>query len=120
MKHTNTNEFNAKVKDYLIPIIEDKAQDYKAYLNGKNPFQWIIDTARQEVPHEFQRRGNQAGLAWWLSGLGLNIDYYNAAIVELAEKWHGCRLTEKQAEIVVENWFMFIANKIMQFSRKQA
>lgn len=117
MKHTNTNEFKAKVKNYLLPIIETKSDDYETKIEG-NPFAWCIETAKQEVPHEFERHGLQEGLKYWLSGCALNIAIYNSEIVELAEQWHECTLTEKERATVIENWFNFIAFKIIQFSNK--
>lgn len=118
MKHTNTNEFNDKVKAYLIPIIESKAQDYGDD-PAKQPFTFILDTARSEVPHEFARHGEQGGLEYWLSGLGLGIDYLNCEIVRIAEEWHECELTEKQADMVIDRWFSFLALKILRYSRHE-
>ena len=54
----------------------------------------------------------------WLQGLGMGLDYMNYAIVQLAEKWHDCKLTEKQAEKITANWWSHIAFKMIQFSRE--
>jgi len=118
MKHTNTNEFNAKVKAYLIPIIEEHASDYDETTNGK-PFTWALKTAKNEVAFEFNRKGDQGGLEYWLSGLALNIAYMNSEILELVEKWHECKLTEKEESPFVENWFKWLAAKMLQCARKE-
>lgn len=116
MKNTNSKEYKASVKAYLIPIIEDRAKSMDTTIQG-NPFAWIIGVAKSEVKHEFDRHGEQAGLCSWLQGLGMGIDFANYDIVQLAQSWHGCKLTDKQAEKVIENWFNHIALKILQFSR---
>ena len=115
MKNTSTNEFKAALKAYLEPIIQDKAEGYETTIEG-NPYQWIIDTAKGEVPHEF-RAGDQAGLTYWLSGLGMNIDYTYCGMIKVAESLHDCKLTEKQADKVCAKWFEFIAVKILQFAQ---
>ena len=97
MKHTNTKEFKAKIAAYLAPIIEDRAADYDQKTGGK-PFNWALNMAKIEVPHEFQRKGEQGGLEYWLSGLGLSVEYLYSDIIALAEKWHECALTEKEKE----------------------
>lgn len=116
MKNTNSSEYKASVKAYLVPIIEDRAESMEKTIEG-NPFAWIIEVAKSEVKHEFDRHGLQAGLCSWLQGLGMGIDYSNYDIVQLAQSWHECTLTDKQAAKVIENWFSHIAFKIIQFSR---
>lgn len=118
MKNTNSKEYKDQVREYLKEIIADKAEGYGISLDGLNPFAWVVDIAKVEIPHEFQRKGDQGGLTEWLQGLGMNIDFYNHDIITLAEKWHDCKLTDKQADMVIENWFSHIALKILQFSRK--
>lgn len=118
MKNTNSKSFNDNLKAYLAPIIQSRAEDYEEPTPPANLYQWAIDTAKKEVGHEFRQHGDQGGLEYWLSGLGLNVDCYYGDIIEAAEKMHGCTLTEKQREMIVERWFNFIAAKILQYARK--
>ena len=117
MKNTNSKEFNDALKSYLAPIIQAHAEDY-----GEPPpanlYQWAIDTAKNEVGHEFSRHGEQKGLEYWLSGMALNVACYYCDIIETAEKLHGCTLTDKQKETVCEMWFSLLAAKMMQYARK--
>ena len=117
MKNTNTKEFKDALKAYLIDAIESKAEDYAVDLECVNPFAWIISIAKDEVPHEFKRRGEQGGLAEWPSGLGLSIDYTYSDIIAVSERLHGCTLTEKEQNMVCERWFSFIAAKILQYRK---
>ena len=118
MKNTNTKEYNEALQAYLEPIILDKANDYEVEIVG-NPYQWVIDTAKSEVSHEF-KKNDQDGLEYWLSGLGLNLDYNYCDIIAVCEKLHDCKLTDKQAEICQNGWFKHIAAKILQYARKAA
>lgn len=78
----------------------------------------LVVTARSEVGHEFQRNGQQAGLAYWLSGLPSCIDlpiYCNEQI-DFAVKIGSipANYTEKQADRVCENFYNFMAANILQ------
>lgn len=115
MKNTNTKEFKNALKRYLVPIIEEKAEDYETTIEG-NPFAWVVGIAKSEVPHEFERYGAQNALEYWLSGLGLSLDYTYADIITVSESLHGCKLTEKEQDLVCEKWFCFLAAKIIQFA----
>jgi len=117
MKNTNSKEFKIALKAYLLEAIHSKAEDYAVDLEGVNPFAWIISIAKDELPHEFQRRGEQGGLEYWLSVLGLNIEYYYADIIAVSEMLHDCKLSEKEKNLVCDKWFAFIAAKILQYSK---
>ena len=116
MKHTNTKQFNAALQSYLEPIIRDKAGDLGQIIDG-NPFAWAVNVAREEVGHEFERNGDQSGLEYWLSGLGMNIAYTYADIIDEAEKMHGEKLTDKETDIIIRNWFPFLSAKILQYAK---
>jgi hypothetical protein len=115
MKKTNSKLFNDAFKAYLLPIVIQKAEDYG--VNPLNPWQWVIDTAKDHIPHDF-REGEQAGVASWLAGCALDIPVYNGHIRATAERLHECKLTDKQAEKVIDCWFNFHALKIMQYARE--
>lgn len=118
MKNTNTKSFNDALKAYLAPIIKEKAEDYGETTPPANLYQWALDTAKKEVGHEFRQYGDQGGLEYWLSGLGLNVACYYGDIIEAAEKMHECTLTDKEKNMVCARWFNFLAAKILQYARK--
>ncbi len=118
MKNTNTKAFNDDLKAYLAPIIQARAEDYGEPTPPANLYQWAIDTAKNEVGHEFTQHGDQKGLEYWLSGMALNVACYNCDIIETAEKIHACTLADKEKETVCEKWFSFLAAKMLQYARK--
>ena len=120
MKNTNTNEFKAKLREYLLPAIHDKLESYGFDPQTvEKPFSSILGIARGEVPHEFDRHGEQGGMEYWLEGLGLGIDFYYCDIIRACEQMHECKLTDREKETVCENWWRFMASKICQFARKE-
>ena len=82
-----------------------------AYLWARFESEYNYADNRKRIPNL------QARVAEWLSGLAINIEYRNAGIVALAEKWQGRTLTDKQAERVIDNYFSFMAFKLMQLWR---
>jgi hypothetical protein len=117
MKHTNRKDYNDALRAYLLPIIEEKAEEL-GETTGGNPFAWLVDVAKSEVPCTVERYGLQDGLEHWLSGLGMGIAFYNDDIIAIAEALHECTLSEKEKDKVCENWFQHIAAKILQYSRR--
>jgi len=117
LKNTHSNEYKNALKAYLVPIIEQKAQDCEMTIDG-NPFAWVIDLARSEVAHEFTRHGEQGGIEYWLSGLAMDIAFTYRDIIAVACKIHGVEsLDEKTADMICDQWFKHLAWKILQFSR---
>lgn len=77
----------------------------------------LVETAKNEVPHEFARHGDFQGLQYWLSGLPSCIDLpvYNDEVVEFAEKIGSVENpTEKECEKITENFYRFMATNILQ------
>lgn len=112
MKNTHTKEFRAIVQRYLLDSIIDDTQP-----NDKARAQYIFDqfTAEYDYPDNRVCSPNrQKRVSQWLAGLALNIAYSYSDIIELSEQWHECKLTDKQADKLVDEWFNFMAFKLIQ------
>ena len=115
MKRTNTAEFKETVFQYLA----DSAYDFEG--SQAETAQHIRNRFESEFNYPDNKRrtpNNQARVAAWLSGLPLNIAAYYVDIIALAETWHECQLTDKQADVICENWFNFLAFKLIQLWAK--
>ena len=114
MKNTNTAEFKNIVWRYIADCVidceaENMTQSEKfAYLRErfKKEFNYSANVVRYP---NLQKR-----VAEWLAGLAIGIEFYNFDIIARAEKWHECKLTDAQSDRIVENWFDFIAFKLIQ------
>lgn len=114
MKNTNTKEFKEKVFTYLCDSLYDFEGDREARVRRI----WEKFQSEFNYPYNRQRTPNlQARVADWLQGLPLNIDFSYVDILARAEEWHECKLTEKQAETIENNWFNFLALKLLQMCK---
>lgn len=111
MKNTNTNEFRQTVYKYLC----DSVYDFEG--NQAETAKHICERFESEYNYKQNRQrlpNLQNRVAEWLAGLPLNIDYTYAGIIATAEKWHDCKLTESQADMICERWFAFLAMRLLQ------
>ena len=68
-----------------------------------------------------ERVGKYKAMSEWLSGLALNIEYYDDAIVDLAIKMGSINPNpnDKLKSTVAANYFDFMANIILGFEPKK-
>lgn len=108
-------------RETIFRYILDSAQDCEAEnMNDteKAAYLWARFESEYNYANNRKRIPNlQARVAEWLSGLAIGIEYRNAGIVALAEQWQGRKLTDKQADRVIDNYFNFMAFKVMQLCK---
>ncbi len=112
MLDTSTHEFKQKVFKYFRESIYDQEVE-----TNNEAAQIIWGRFDSEYNYEFNRKrypNLQRRIAEWLAGLPLNIAFSYCDIREITEEWHECALTEKQADMVQDRWFSFMAFKLMQ------
>jgi hypothetical protein len=70
--------------------------------------------------YKFSRVGKYKAMSEWLSGLALDIEYYDDAIVDLAIKMGSINPNpnDKLKNTVTQNYFDFMANIILGFEPK--
>lgn len=112
LKNTNTKAFKAQVFRCILDSVSDECgEDDKQ----RAAYIWQRFNAEHNYTDNRKRFPNlQARVANWLSGVALNIPYANHDIVQTCERWHETTLTDKQADMVIANWFGFMAFKLMQ------
>ena len=111
-----------EAKNYLISNIDWSGYDLEDELKtDKEKLQFVADTFRAEYGHAIGRYGYQRALAEWFMGLpsAINVEFRNYYIIELAKAWGSIpeNATEKQEEKILNNWFIWMANKLMQLFR---
>ena len=114
-------EQNKFYHDYIIDAIDPDGYDVNPKGN-KAKLQFLRDTFRDEYGWAIQRMGEQRAMAEWLSGLpsAISLPFYNNDIIELAKKSGSLPMnaTDAQEGRVLDNYWNFMANKIMQLFRK--
>jgi hypothetical protein len=96
------------------------SQDYEGYKTpvpetDKDKAQFIYDRFQSEYGFFINRDGEFHALQEWLAGLALNIPYTNNDILQLAIEWGGLKenATDAQEWKIIENYFRFMAQKIV-------
>jgi len=117
MINSHSKAARAVIFRYILDSVRDMEcegmndSDKAAYLWARFESEYNYADNRKRIPNL------QARVAEWLSGLAIGIAYTNADIVTLAEQWQGCKLSDKQAARVIDNYFSFMAFKFMQLCK---
>lgn len=116
-RNMNSKAARAVIFRYILDSVRDTEcegmndPDKAAYLWARFESEYNYADNRKRIPNL------QARVAEWLSGLAIGIEYTNAGIVALAEQWQGRKLSDKQAQRVIDNYFNFMAFKVMQLCK---
>jgi hypothetical protein len=121
MKTTNTNEYNNKVKAYLLERVDSSGYDQDPQTD-REKFDFLLGCFKSEMGWNIERVGMQTALKEWLSGLpsSLTVDFTYCDIIATAKAWGSLEesSTEAQIDKICQNWFNFVAVKILQLDRK--
>lgn len=116
-RNMNSKAARAVIFRYILDSVQDcEAENMNdaektAYLWARFESEYNYANNRKRIPNL------QARVAEWLSGLAIGIAYTNTDIVALAEEWQDCKLSDKQAQRVIDNYFSFMAFKVMQLCK---
>jgi len=107
------SKLDKTVKLYLLECIntdDEKANTFN------DRIMYVREKFYKEKAQDIQRYGPPKAMTEWLGGLATNVDYIDCDILALAVKWDMIpeRYTELQASGIVETWFSFLANKMLQ------
>lgn len=121
---SQSSELDKKVKLYIYHSIDNSGYSDQPLNTVGDRVRFLHDTFKSEYQWEIDRIGELEALKEWLQGLPscLNIEFTYYEILKLAVKWGSIpeNATEKQENKILDNWYNFIANKIMQLFRKYA
>ena len=109
---------------HLLHAIKSSGFEDEPYYTDCKSAEDIISFVKARFISEYQWRVDQVGeLAAaqdWLQGIALNIEYMNHNILEMAVNWGSLPTahTETQADNILENYWHFMANKLIQLMRE--
>jgi len=120
MTKLHHTEYKKNYKKYILSTIETDNED-KPLKTDQDKIQYIFDRFNSEYGFMIERVGKQKAISEWLSGLALDIEFYNNAIVDLAIKMGSIdeNPSEKLQAKVIENYWSFMANVIIWFEPKK-
>ena len=113
-------EYKKNYKNYILSTIEEDSEG-KAITTEQEKINYIFDRFNSEYGWNIERVGKYKAMSEWLSGLALNIEYYNDAIVDLAVKMGSIEPNpnDKMKDKVAANYWDFMANVILWFEPKE-
>jgi len=113
-------EYKKNYKNYILSTIEEDSEG-KPIKTDEEKIKYIFDRFYSECGWNIERVGKQKAIAEWLSGLALDIEYYNDAIVDLAVKMGSIdpNPSDKLKDKVAANYWDFMANVILGFEPKR-
>ena len=119
MTKLHHTEYKKNYKNYILSTIETDGED-KPLKTEKEKIDYIFNRFNSEYGFMIERVGEQKALAEWLSGLALDIEYYDDAIVDLAIKLGSINSdpSNKLRTQVNQNYWNFMANVILSFKPK--
>ena len=111
-KNINSKEMKHLVWNYLgegCYDFEDERLDAQAaHILERFRSEFNFSQNIRRIPNRHER------VADWLAGLPLGIDYTYFDIITTSDAWHDMTFTDEQAEMICNDWFKFLAFKLIQ------
>ncbi len=120
MTKLHHTEYKKNYKNYILGTIEEDTEG-KPIKTDEEKIKYIFDRFYSEYGFHIPRVGKQKAMAEWLSGLALNIEFYDDAIVDLAIKLGSIdpNPSDQLRSKVEQNYWLFMANVILWFEPKK-
>ena len=120
MTKLHHTEYKKNYKNYILSTIEEDSEG-KPIKTDEEKIKYIFDRFYSEYGWNIEKVGKQKAMAEWLSGLALDIEYYNLSIVELAVKMGSVEEnpSDKMQGKIIDNYWNFMANVILGFEPKE-
>ena len=120
VKKLHHTSYKKNYKNYILSTIEEDGEG-KPLTTESEKIDYIFDRFNSEYGFMIERVGKYKAMSEWLSGLALDIEYYDDAIVDLAIKMGSINPNpnDKLKNTVTQNYFDFMANIILGFEPKK-
>ncbi len=122
MAKVHHTKYKPRYEEYLLDHIDEDSEG-NPLTDRNEKIKHIFWRFNKEYGHEIARRGSkQKALAEWLSGMAIGIACYNGEIIDLAIEM-GSIDPDPSDEIisrVLENYWSFMANILLDMERKAA
>ena len=84
----------------------------------KQKIEYAFNRLKSEYEFNIKRIGLYKATSEWLSGLALDLPFYNSDILKLAENLGYATLTEKQQDKILNNYWDYMSNAFIMLCRK--
>ena len=112
MSKLHHTQYKKNYRNYILSCINSDDQELKT---DQDKINYLFNRFYSEYSWNISRVGKKAALAEWLSGLAIDIEYYNDDIIKLAIKLGSIdeNPSEKLQEKIVSGYWDFMANMIL-------
>ena len=119
IKKVHHTEYKKNYKKYILSTVQTGLND-EPLKTDADKIKYIFNRFYSEYDFMISRVGKSKAMSEWLSGLALDIEYYNYKIIKLAKDMGSLDTdsTYKAEQKIIENYFNFMANIILDFEPK--
>lgn len=121
MAKLHHTKYKKNYEAFILNCI-DEDYDNNILTERDDKLRFVFDCFNKEYGHEIRRRGKQSALAEYLSGLPTccTLPFYNVEIIDLAIEMGSIDPDpdDKLVERVLENYWSFMANLLLEMERK--
>ena len=112
--------YKKNYKNYILSTIEENGEG-KPLTSESEKISYIFNRFNSEYGFMIDRVGKYKAMSEWLSGLALDIEYYNYKIIKLAKDMGSLNTDSnyKAEQKIINNYFNFMANIILGFEPKK-
>lgn len=122
MAKLHHTEYKKNYKNYILDCLdtEDEIMESKTKFSRLDKIDYLMFRFNTEYGFMSNRVGKQKAIANWLSGLAINIVYWNEDIIKLAKELGSVdeSMTRRQEETVLTNYWSFMANIIILLEKE--
>ena len=120
MTKLHHTKYKKNYKKYILDCVQTDS-DNKPFKTDEEKINYIFDRFYSEYGFMIERVGKQKAMSEWLSGLALDIEYYNYKIILLAQAMGSLDIgsTHKEEQKIINNYFNFMASIIVGFEPEQ-
>ena len=117
MSKLHHTEYKKNYKNYILDCLdnEDEIMESSTKFSRLDKIDYLMHRFYTEYGFMVNRVGKQKAIADWLSGLSINIVYWNEDIIQLAKDMGSVEqsITKRQEETILTNYWLFMANIII-------
>tara|TARA_R110002012_G_scaffold197768_1_gene366418 strand:+ start:120 stop:476 length:357 start_codon:yes stop_codon:yes gene_type:complete len=112
-------KYQDNYKNYILDCIELDSEG-KPLTSDKDKIKYLFDRFNSEYGWNIKRQGKQGAMAEWLSGMAINIPYWNDDIIDLAVNMGSVESEpdEKTRHNICQNYYNFMAFQILRMEDK--
>jgi hypothetical protein len=120
MSKLHYTKYQENYKNYILNCLDDEDALIGKNLSREEKIKYLFDRFYSEYGFMVDRVGKQKAIAEWLSGIAINIHFYNEDIIKLAQRMGSVNdnLTSSEEDKICQNYWHFMANIILLLEKE--